>query len=676
MAAKAHQKNRGLGHKISRLVAYSVFIAMVFLAAFLMFNQLRTALAEQKESLQSLGYVYASALAEHIETKNQVEIQRVLRSISRMPEIIYGTAVDQNNKPIAAMGNAAYLESNLATGQVSNWTLLTKGVLPVAVDIIKSGNSVGRLILIADISDLRGNLIWTLMTTLAASVLAAALATPFSLPLQRRITTPIVTLTKLMQKVRETRTYQTTEVKGAEGETKVLVETFNSMISDINQRDLALQKLAYFDPLTGLPNRVNFQKHLEKICGQASEHHQAAVFLLDIDNFHAINDAMGHSIGDALLMNVAALLNDEVNEQSHIARIGGDEFAITVSGIRSREEAELCLAKFIASLYRPITILGNELHVTASVGALLIPHHAGNAGDAQRNLDLALHGAKQTGVGNVYFYKQELTDNIKEEAELVKGLRAALSGEGLEVHYQAIVNLISGTVDGFEALARWNHPTRGMISPAKFIPIAEKAGLISALGDWVLLTACKEAKSWIDAGLPPRSVAVNISTAQMLQADFMERVQKTLAASQLPPHLLYLELTESLFVGKSMNTVQRILSELKALGIRTALDDFGTGYSSLSYLEHLPFDKLKIDRAFVMGLSKSQKSVDLLHGIVALAHALGMLVVAEGAESEIEVEILKRLGADSVQGYVFAKPSKAETAIARAAEIDKTQKAA
>jgi EAL domain-containing protein (putative c-di-GMP-specific phosphodiesterase class I) len=238
------------------------------------------------------------------------------------------------------------------------------------------------------------------------------------------------------------------------------------------------------------------------------------------------------------------------------------------------------------------------------------------------------------------------------------------------VHYQPIISLNSGTTEGFEALARWNDPERGMISPAKFIPIAEKSGLISALGDWVLRTTCTTAKSWLDQGEPERTVAVNISAAQMLQVGFIENVRDTLKDSGLPARLLCLELTESLFVGKSMNAVQKLLIELKAMGIRTALDDFGTGYSSLSYLEHLPFDKLKIDRAFVKGLSSGKKSLDLLHGIIELAHALGMTVVAEGAERIDEIDALRFLKADAVQGYYFAKPATAAAALAMANEID------
>ncbi len=660
----------GIGGRISRLVAVSVFTAMMLLAAILMINQVRESISAKHKSVEAVGYVFASALAEKIEQQNRTEIQLVLRSLARLPDIFSAFALDKNGATLASMGSGAILQSNLVNNAENSWQYLTKGNMPVSVDIIRGGTVAGKLVLIADISDIRQHLLWNLLSTLVASLIAATLAVPLSRPLQSRIAKPIIDLTASIKNVRETRSFQPADIAGAEGETLMLVENFNGMINDIQNRDLALRKLAYFDPLTGLPNRVNFQKHLELILKQSVGASNRAIFILDIDNFHALNDAMGHSLGDALLMNVAALLNDATSESDFIARIGGDEFAISVSDVSSLQEAQAALAKFISTLYRPIRLLGHELHLTASVGAVLLPTDGDNVSDIQRNLDLALHEAKRSGPGHVYFYKPELSNAITEEAELVSGLRVALQEDGLEVHYQPIVDLGTGKVSGFEALVRWNHPVRGMISPAKFIPMAEKSGLISPLGDWVLKTACLEAKAWIDQGEPPRSVAVNISAAQMLQSDFLEKVQNALLVSGFPAHLLCLELTESLFVGKAMNTVQKLLQELKALGIQTALDDFGTGYSSLSYLENLPFDKLKIDRAFIKSLGKGQKNIDLLQGIIDLAHALGMKVVAEGAEKANEVKILAQLKADHVQGYYFAKPSTGNFAIVDAAEID------
>ena len=669
---KADQNSNGIGRKIARLVAISVLTAMMILAAMLMASQVQDSISSKHRNLDSVGFAFAAAMAENIETQNRGEIQKVLRSIARLPDILHAAAVNTDGKTIASMGNATYLQSDLINNESGLWQMLTKGNMPVSVDIVRGGASVGKLLLIADISDIRQRLLRTLLTTIIAALLASFLAAPISRPLQRKIAGPIIKLTETIQKLRETRSYRPAEVIGAEGETKVLVEAFNSMIGDIHNRDKALQQLAYYDPLTGLPNRVNFHKILNTMLDEniPEESKKAAIFLLDIDNFHAINDALGHSIGDALLMNIAALFNEEASSDMHVARIGGDEFAIVIPGVDTLQAAEDHLARFIATLYQPINLLGHALHVTASVGALLLPKDGQNMGEAQRHLDLALHAAKQSGPGRIYFYNEELSEIIKEEAEMAQGLRAALALDELEVHFQPIVNLATGKAEGFEALARWNHAIKGMIPPSKFIPVAEKSGQISVLGDWILRATCHKAKSWIDQGFPHRFVAVNISAAQMLQAGFIEKVRRALQDSQLPAHLLCLELTESLFVGKSMMTVKKLLDEIKAMGIRTALDDFGTGYSSLSYLEHLPFDKLKIDRAFVKSLHAGKKNVDLLHGIIDLAHALGMTVVAEGAETLEQLEILIELNADSVQGYVYAKPALAHEAAKRANEID------
>jgi diguanylate cyclase (GGDEF)-like protein len=428
--------------------------------------------------------------------------------------------------------------------------------------------------------------------------------------------------------------------------------------------------LAYYDALTGLPNRAHFQKMLDQMFADPNQMKPATVFLADIDNFHAINDAMSHAIGDAVLLNIAAIFKDEITEDMKIARLDGDEFAFIVPGIETQQEAESAVARFISTLYQPIEILGNELHITASVGVALVPQHAQSSSDVYRHINLALQEAKRAGIGRVAFFKPELAERIKEEADLGKGLRIALSNNELEVHYQPIVNQKSETVDGFEALARWKHPIKGYIPPFKFIPVAEKSGLISALGDWILRASCLQAKLWIDQGNRPRTVAVNISAAQILQSGFLDSVRRILEETQLPPHLLCLELTESLFVGKSMHKVSAMLQSFKDMGITTALDDFGTGYSSLSYLEHLPIDKLKIDRSFVSAMEKGQKNIDLVNGIINLAHSLGMVVVAEGAETEKEVAILQSLKTDAIQGYFYSKPMAAFEALAKATEID------
>ena len=657
-----------IGGKILSLVAFSVFTAMILLAVFLGFMQLNESVKQKRQALESTAYIYASALADQIEQKDRQSAQQVLRSISRVPSVLYAAAVDRGGNTIASMGTITFLASDQVGIKPSFLELLTKGNLPVAVDIIRGGENVGKLIILGDIRDIRGQLFWTLLTTAIASIIASLLAFPISSPLRHRIVSPIVTLTNAMKKMRETRSFSPTIVAEAEGETRIMVDTFNSMIADIHHRDEALRKLAYFDPLTGLPNRVKFQRVLEDAVQNKIE--KAAVFILDIDNFHAINDAMGHSIGDALLMDVASRLVSELPENASIARLAGDEFAIFIPDISDISEAQLALAKFISMFYEPIKILGHEIHITLSVGVVLLPAHAEKPSEIQRYLDLALYDAKKSGTGRVVFFYKELVENLNSEAELIKGLRHALAHDQITAFFQPVINIKTGRVEGFEALARWIDPVKGPIPPYKFIPVAEKSGLISQLGTQILKLSCQQAKRWQLAGRENWTVAVNVSAAQILQSGFIDQVRAILAETQLPPQLLCLELTESLFVGKSMLIVQKMLQEFRDLGIKTALDDFGTGYSSLSYLEHLPFDKLKIDRAFVKDAKEGSKNTELLKGIISLAHGLGMIVVAEGAETESELAVLRKLNADSVQGYIFAKPMPADSATITADLID------
>jgi diguanylate cyclase (GGDEF)-like protein len=668
-------KNIKIGKKIASLVALSVFSAMILLAIFLGFTQLKNEVQQKRSALETTAFIYASALADDIYVENRQGVQQTLRSISRLPVVLHASAINSKGRTIASMGNVTYLTTDQASSDPGMFELLSKGNLPVSVDIVKGGEPVGRLLILGDIHDIKSNLFRTLLGTLIASVVAALLAFPISAPLRSRIVNPIVSLTTAMKRMRETRTFETATIVGAEGETRVLVETFNSMIGDIHQRDASLRKLAYFDPLTGLPNRANFQRNLEELF-QDGNLKPSAFFIFDIDNFHAINDALGHGIGDALLMDVAARLHSEIPEGSSIARLGGDEFAVHIPNINNFAEAQNALAILIATLYAPLKFLDHEIHVSAACGAVLVPQDATTPSQVQRQLDLALHDAKKAGVGRVSFFRKELIDVLTQEADLVKGLRVAIDENKLTAHFQPVINLDTGYVEGFEALARWNDPIKGFISPAQFIPAAEKSGLISTLGTQILKIACKQAKLWKDAGKPDWTVAVNVSAAQILQAGFIDQVREILEETQVPPHLLCLELTESLFVGKSMAIVQTMLREFRILGIKTALDDFGTGYSSLSYLEHLPFDKLKIDRAFVHNAQEGTKNTELLKGIINLAHGLGMIVVAEGAETQVELDMLRQLKADCVQGYVIAKPMPAEQATITADLYDQQQERA
>jgi diguanylate cyclase (GGDEF)-like protein len=504
-----------------------------------------------------------------------------------------------------------------------------------------------------------------------AALLASALGVAIAAPLLKRITAPILSLTQAMRHIGTARDYNTQVEPTSNDETGILVDSFNAMIGEIRLRDMSLEKLAYVDPLTGLSNRQYFQRLIDETHVSSNEKELIAVlFILDLDGFKQINDAFGHSIGDALLLSFSAILKKGLDPHFHIARLGADEFAVICDNVASERDAQELLAPVIADLYQPISIIGHDIHITASIGGILMPRDGNTSGDLLRRAHLALHEAKRRGTSQICFYHPNMDVIVQEQADIAKGLRKAIANNEFEAYFQPQLSLRDGKVLCFESLIRWHHPKRGLISPAHFIPVAEETGLISSVGNWMLSESCACGKSWLDAGNPQRGISVNVSAAQILQANFFQEVKATLFETGLPPHLLCLELTESLFIGQSIERVRRTLNDLKKLGILLALDDFGTGYSSLSYLEKLPFDLLKIDRSFVSGVDFDSKKHELLKGIISLSHALGLEVVAEGAETEGELLELRRLEADYVQGYILSHPLPAYEALAAVSSIE------
>jgi len=356
-------------------------------------------------------------------------------------------------------------------------------------------------------------------------------------------------------------------------------------------------------------------------------------------------------------MRVAALLRDELGPRVFIARLGGDEFAVLAEGSVMSDAALTALAdRLIVRLSGAMDLTEGEAFVGATIGIARLPEHGATAETAVRNADLALYTAKEAGRGRAQLFEPVYAEAVDQRLDLARHLRHAVETGALKAHYQPQVDLRTGGVTSFEALLRWTHPNRGPISPAEFIPIAESSGLIVDLGRWVLREACRQGRAWLDTGLPPRSISVNVSLAQIWNLDFEKEVAAVLAETGFPAKLLCLELTESRFVDHTEQRISRTLQALSALGLRLALDDFGSGYSSLGYLTRLPFDWLKVDRAFVDGISTAPEKPKLLSGIIALSHGLGMTVVAEGVELPAEMDVLIGLDCDLVQGFVMSPP--------------------
>ncbi|WP_305041005.1 putative bifunctional diguanylate cyclase/phosphodiesterase [Geoalkalibacter sp.] len=417
-----------------------------------------------------------------------------------------------------------------------------------------------------------------------------------------------------------------------------------------------IEYMAFYDPLTGLANKRLFLDRLEHALPQARRAQRfPAVLFLDLDRFRNVNDTLGHAAGDQLLKEVGRRLQLTLRKDDTVARLGGDEFLILLPNIRQAEDAAQVAEKIIAALRLPFDIHGFELHLAASIGIAIFPFDGETTDGLLKNADTALNRAKELGRNNFQFYLAEMNESSLSRLGLESQLRKALERGELRLHFQPQYEVAGTMLVGLEALLRWEHPERGMVSPAEFIPLAEETGLIVPMGEWVLRQACAQNRAWQLAGFAPLRVAVNISARQFHQYDLVRLVRNVLAETGLDPQWLELEITESLIMQDSQGAVQK-LSQLRELGVQIAIDDFGTGYSSLSYLKKFPIQTLKIDRSFVKDLSRNRDDAAIVDAVIALAHSLGMDVVAEGVETVDQLHLLHGKKCNRVQGFFFHPP--------------------
>ena len=433
-----------------------------------------------------------------------------------------------------------------------------------------------------------------------------------------------------------------------------------SDITKIKQSEARLEHLAHYDPLTNLPNRLLVQSRLHHALERAERHgHKVAVLYLDLDHFKTVNDSLGHPSGDELLSLLANRLGYRLREEDTLARLGGDEFLLVLEHIEQPEVAAT-VAQTMIELLTPSFRLSNgqEIYLGISIGISLFPDDASDVTELIQHADMAMYLAKQEGRNTYRFHTQALSQAASERLSLDTRLRRALIDSEFVLHYQLLINVSTGQIAGVEALVRWQPPGEAMVPPGKFIPIAEETGLIVPLGEWVLRTACKQGKAWIDAGLPAIMVAVNLSARQFQSVDVVDLVRQVLANTGFPAHYLELELTEGMLMDDAKHSVTT-LKALKALGVRLVIDDFGTGYSSLAYLKRFPIDKLKIDQSFIRGLEDDVNDREITATIIAMSRTLKLDVLAEGVETEQQLDFVRQHGCDYYQGYLSHRPEPA-----------------
>lgn len=444
------------------------------------------------------------------------------------------------------------------------------------------------------------------------------------------------------------------------GSNQQRVVVTHSPITELKQAEKKIEKLAYYDSLTGLPNRLLLKDRLHYALDWARrERESLAVMFLDLDHFKVINDSLGHTAGDQLLIAVSERLLNCMRKTDTVARLGGDEFVVLLPNIKRISDVSNLAQKVLNSLTTPFKIKDREIFTSTSIGIALCPDDGEEEETLIRNADLAMYQAKEHGRNAYQFFSEEMNQKLLHRLETEAGLRQALDKKQFSLRFQEQTFVESGQVHGVEALLRWEHPQKGLLEPDAFLDIAEETGLIVPIGEWVILSACQQNRKWIDMGLPPLMVSVNLSQRQLAQLDLFDIIEGALATSQLDPQLLQLEITEGSVRG-NFDQIKMVLHDLANLGVNIAIDSFGSGFSSLAQIQHLPLRRLNIDHSFVSEITNDAKDTAIIRSIIAMAHNLGLQVIAEGVETDRQRSFLKVHGCDFIQGYNFNKPVPAE----------------
>lgn len=437
---------------------------------------------------------------------------------------------------------------------------------------------------------------------------------------------------------------------------------------DISERKEAEQRISYMashDALTGLPNRALLQDRIQQTLAHNRRRHQmAALLFVDLDKFKVINDTLGHTVGDSLLKEAAQRLRSEVRSEDTVARQGGDEFIILLSRIKHPQQAGTLAQKLLDTLIQPFVINGHELFISASIGISIFPDDGSEIGTLLQNSDIAMYHAKDMGRSNYQFFSAKMNEQAAERQALGNDLRHAIERNELFLVYQPVVDTLSGDIAGMEVLLRWQHPVIGLVSPVKFIPLAEENGLILSIGEWVLRSACAQVQEWHKQGYQVPRLAINLSAKQFRQKSLVEHIDSILTETGVDPRFIGIEITESMLV-QNIDEVVDTLRRLSEMGLEISIDDFGTGYSSLSYLKRFPINKLKIDKSFVDDITTHLDDAAIVKAIIAMAHGLQMKVVSEGVETEAQLEFLRQHGCEHYQGFIFSKPLPANEVTAR-----------
>ena len=647
---------------IVTVVVLASSLAVCVFTLMMSYVNTRSSIAQLDSRLATLADVIGQNSTAALDFSDRKAAAEVLGALRREPQAVSACLYDTQGSLFSEyQRDAGVVPCPRNAGMRQNFGGETRSVTR---SVHRATDFVGSIQVTADLHDLKYRNRRMVMIAMALGLLSLIMAGCAGALLQRRISKPVVQLAAAMNQVTADGTFEArVNVEGAE-EIAQLAAGFNQMIVELERRnqltreaESRLVEQARTDSLTGLPNRRYLGERLaQELARVQREKWMIGLLYIDLDGFKLVNDSLGHSVGDLLLREVGKRLKSRIRLTDTLARVGGDEFTVILTGLESEKDATVAANGLIQSLSRPFVIEGTEITVGASIGISTRRPSGMDDHDLLKQADSAMYAAKRSGKNRAVHFSPELGLMARERLTLESELRGAIGRGEIYVDYQPEFSISSGRLVRFEALARWRHPNLGEIPPATFIPVAEESGLIYALGEFVMEQACRECLEWQKMSSANIQVAVNVSALQFTSEMFVEEVETILKRTGLSPALLQIELTESVMIGSLDHSAQK-MKRLRSLGVTLAIDDFGTGYSCFGYLPELPFSALKIDRTFVCNLQSSSEVSTMIRSMIELGKNMGLRVIVEGIEDVAQLETVAEMGADDVQGYLLGRPS-------------------
>lgn len=652
----------GLGAKITAVVLAATSIAVGLLAGALLLLDWRSSRAMLQSRLTTLADVVGQNSTAALDFSDKPAAVEVLRALRQEPPVFAACLYDAQERLFGEYQR----EPGIRSCPAKRAQLWPEGrdVCRVVRPVYRGDELLGMLFLESDLEEVEKRARRLLLVAGGLALASLGIGGAAGSLLQRRVSRPIFELVRAMEEVRARGSFAMRVEVSGKGEIALLGHGFNNMLLELERNEeekkraeAKLQVQARTDALTGLPNRRLFGEQLaQSLAAARRESRTVGLLYIDLDGFKLVNDSLGHVTGDRLLCEVASRLQSRVRQSDLLARVGGDEFTVILTTLNRRGEGELVAKNLLDTLAKAFRIEEHEITIGASIGISIFPDHADTPADLLWQADSAMYAAKRGGRNRAAYFRPELGALVRERLNLENQLRRAIGQGEIQVHYQPEFEVGTQRLVRFEALARWQHPTLGWVPPSKFIPIAEESGLIVPLGAYVMERACMDALQWQGIAAQPVQVAVNVSSVQFNQESFLDEVVDVLRRTALPPKLLQIELTETVMMGPVERSAQK-MKRLRELGIGLAIDDFGTGYSCLSYLPNLPFDALKIDRSFVKDLDTKPETIALIRSLVGLAHNIGMRVIVEGVENQQQMDVIRELAANEIQGFLLGRPT-------------------